>query len=337
MQAEYRYPWEKFKRVNRRHPCVICGHDSYCGYNSHIASCMREDNGAYSQVKMKDGGIAYLHWLAAPQRGIERKSHAAPVPLTTVLPAALEMRDRIYRDFLNMLRLNPIHRQELLTRGLSEKSITEGGYKSVPEKEAPWSICKRLMEHGHELSGIPGFHCADGKNGKQYWTFLNRPAYFIPVTDNKGRIQALQRHMNDSSNGKYKLFSCAGLQGGCSAGSPAHVVRPTQLKDGRVWITEGPLKANIASAYTGAIFIGALSAGTWRPAMDELAEIGTKEVVLAYDRDYLKNRFVKMAMTAMTVELKKKNIRISLASWDEREKGIDDALVKGMEIRIFPI
>lgn len=337
--ANYRYPWEKFRRVNRRHPCPICGHDSYCGYNSHMASCMREQKGAFKQVEMEDGGIAYLHWLVEPAKRANAANEDAARIIKPAPPAPVEVRDRVYRDFLNMLTLAKRHREDLLRRGLSIDSIRKTGYKSVPEKIKPWLICKRLIDMGHDLSGIPGFYLSETREGKygEYWTFSGGPGYFIPVVDREGRIQALQRRMDGSLNGKYMLFSCS-EKNGCTSGTPAHVAIPREMKDSRIWITEGPLKANIASELLGAVFIGAISANTWRPALemlDKLMEREKKEVVIAYDMDYLKNDFVRLHLKKLAEELEKREVEIYWACWDKDAKGIDDALLKGLKIRIL--
>ncbi|NPV73343.1 MAG: toprim domain-containing protein [Pelotomaculum sp.] len=337
--ANYRYPWEKFRRVNRRHPCPICGHDSYCGYNSHMASCMREPNGAFKLVEMKDGGIAYLHWLVEPARRANAVNEDASRIIKMVPPAPVEVRDRVYRDFLNMLTLDKRHRDDLLRRGLSIDSIKKTGYRSMPGLRDSFqsrSICKRLIGMGHDLSGIPGFYVKKGKYG-EYWTFQGGPGYFIPVVDHEGRIQALQRRMDGSVSGKYRLFSCS-EKNGCTSGTPAHVAVPEEIRDGRIWITEGPLKANIASELLGAVFVGAISANTWRPALEMLDKLmgrEKKEVVIAYDMDYLKNDFVRYHLKKLAEELEKREVETFWACWDKDVKGIDDALQKGLKIRIL--
>ncbi|WP_242868796.1 DUF3854 domain-containing protein [Desulfotomaculum copahuensis] len=252
--------------------------------------------------------------------------------MPAVQTAPLEARNRVYREFLDLLYLRPRHRENLLQRGLTEEEIRKNGYRSIPEAEAPWSICRRLIDIGHDLAGIPGFYKGRGRRGGSFWTFDRQLGYFIPVRDEKGRIQALQRRMDDPQGGKYRLFSGHQNRGGCSCGTPAHVARPAEIKDRRVWITEGPLKADIASKYLGAVVVGALSACTWRPAIPALTALGAREVVIALDRDVETNSEVARAYLTLKVELKKHGLAVSRAVWEER-KGIDDALAAGMEVR----
>ena len=46
--------------------------------------------------------------------------------------APLEERDRVYRALLNRLTLAPDHRENLLSRGLTDEAIERLGYKSTP-------------------------------------------------------------------------------------------------------------------------------------------------------------------------------------------------------------
>jgi hypothetical protein len=230
--------------------------------------------------------------------------------------------------------LLPEHKKDLLRRGLSEDDIKRNGYKSVPAPTERWRLCKELKERGYELSGIPGFYQARGRYGGRYWTFKALPGYFIPVRDSQGRIQALQIRLDKpDSYGKYRFFSTPNQTGGSSSGAPCHVTRPEELKDRRVWVTEGPLKADIASRYRGSVFIGVPGAGNWRPAVEAIQETGAREVVIAYDRDKILKDAVKRAERELKADLRRKGIRVFIASWNQ-EKGIDDALVAGCEIAV---
>jgi Na+(H+)/acetate symporter ActP len=109
-----------------------------------------------------------------------------------------------------------------------------------------------------------------------------------------------------------------------------------EIKDRRIWITEGPLKADIASKYLGAAVVGAMSAGTWCPAIQAILAMGAPQaVVIAYDRDLETNPKVAQAYLNLKVELKKHGLAVSRAVWGGSEKGIDDALTGGLKIKIL--
>jgi len=330
MRAGHRYPEEKFLKAKPWRPCPICGKGDWCGFNSFICSCMRVKEGSFKTVIQENGKPAYQHWLEAGKVNMEVLEDDGPVVFTETAP--VERRDRVYKDLLSFLHLLPGHKEDLLRRGLTDWEIRKNCYRSVPEK--PWSICKMLISIGHDLAGIPGFYKATGPRGGTYWTFGRKPGYFIPIRDDKGRIQALQRRMDDpQSGGKYMLFSGHKNRGGCSCGTPAHVVRPAVIKDKRVWITEGPLKSDIASKYLGAVVIGAMSAVTWRPVMQAIQIHRSEEVVIAYDSDLETNLEVRRAYNSLKNALKKKGLAVSRALW-EGAKGIDDALNGELEVKV---
>ncbi len=331
MQAERRYLEERFVKTGPSRPCPICGKNDWCGFNSRIASCMRVSEGAFKEVLLGNDQVAYLHRLEPGRITLPAITEDCSMPEAQTAP--VEVRDRVYRDFLRLLCLYPRHEQDLLRRGLTEWEIRENGYVSVPEAEAPWSVCRRLIRIGRDPAGIPGFYKARGSRGGTFWTFDRLPGYFIPVRDEKGRIQALQRRMDDARGGRYRLFSGRQTRGGCSCGTPAHVAGPAEIKDRRVWITEGPLKADVAARYLGAVVVGALSASAWAPVVPAVLETGAGEAVLAYDRDRETNPGVARAFEMLKAELRRLGLVVYRAVWNEG-KGIDDALAAGREVQV---
>jgi len=329
MRAGHRYPEEKYMSAKPWRLCPICGGDDWCGFTSFLCSCMREKEGSFKTGIQSNGDEFYLHWLEPGRVNMEVLKDDGPVVSTETAP--VERRDKVYRDLLGFLHLLPGHREDLLRRGLTDWEIRKNCYRSVPEK--PWSICKMLISVGHDLAGIPGFYKATGLRGGTYWTFDRKHGYFIPIRDEKGRIQALHRRMDDVRGGKYMLFSGHKNRGGCSCGTPAHVAGPTEIKDKRVWITEGPLKSDIASKYLRAVVIGAMSAVTWRPVVQAIQTHRTKEVVIAYDSDVETNLKVMRAYNLLKDELKKQGLAVSRALW-KGAKGIDDALTGGLEVKV---
>ena len=325
-------PPEGFADASPRNPCPICGAKKWCGWNSRIAFCMRESAGSIAEVAYRDGSgrVGYVHPLAPGAASYRQRG--AEVPEPAVETAGVEARDAVYRDFLGRLALAPRHRDDLVRRGLSAERIAAGGYRSVPELTMPWTITGPLRNAGHLLEGIPGFFKSPGRNGGSYWTCLKPAGYFIPVRDAAGRIQALQirRDRADDGGGKYMMFSSSGRPRGANAHTPAHVARPFVLKDCRVWITEGPLKADVASDRLGAVVIGAIGVDGWPQVIPLLGELGIRSVVVAFDADE-PGRKAKAKVGGVLVA---EGYSVAEASWDPGAKGLDDALAGGMAIRV---
>ncbi|MBO8128052.1 MAG: DUF3854 domain-containing protein [Peptococcaceae bacterium] len=319
--AVARLELEPLQRVSRRHPCPVCGRGDWCGYNSMVTVCMRVP----SPYPARNGG-----WVHRNESGIRVGVSEEPVPAAE--PAPVAVRDRVYRDLLGLLSLDKQHRDDLVRRGLKEKEIREM-YRSVPPE--PWVVARELRRMGHDLSGIPGFYRKQGRWG-WYWTFSGKPGYFIPVRDVRGRIQALQVRVDESrSGGKYRMFSSSGRPGGSCSGTPAHVARPSVMKDRRIWVTEGTLKANLAAHFLGAVVVGAVGATCWKPVLPVLEDLGTEKVVLAFDRDQETNPAVARAVSELEKEIRKEGLRVLKAFWPREYKGIDDALAAGVNIRVY--
>ncbi|RJX20142.1 MAG: DUF3854 domain-containing protein [Desulforudis sp.] len=237
--------------------------------------------------------------------------------------APVEHRNEVYRAFLSVLSLYPSHKDDLLRRGLDEESIRRNGYRSVPEDARHrWKICRWLVRE-HSLEGVPGFFTRSGRYGP-YWDFFGPAGYLIPVRAPEGLIQALKVRCDDSGNGKYLWFSSHGKPNGASPGSPAHCAGSGT----GVWVTEGPLKADVAAHLMDSRFVGSGGAAAWKAALDVLNAVGAKTPVIAFDADLRKSEAENQARE-FVAELKKQGFSPRRATWLHAQgKGIDDVLLK---------
>lgn len=240
--------------------------------------------------------------------------------------ADIDLRNRVYTYFLKLLKLEPTHKKDLLKRGLGELQIFDNMYRSIPQDPRyRWKVAKhvqkRLQEIGKSLEGIPGFYTRSGRYG-EYWDFLAPPGYLIPVKDPQQRIQALQIRLDE---GKYIWFSSHGMPNGTSSGAPAHYTGGT----GRVWVTEGPLKADIASSLMSAPFIGGAGVNSWKEVEKVLSELGIKDPIIAFDSDFRTNPRVADALRKFISHLEEQGYFPQNAIWPSKYgKGIDDVLLK---------
>lgn len=150
---------------------------------------------------------------------------------------------------------------------------------------------------------------------------------------------------------RYMWLSSASAEGGTGAGPlPVHISIPsdqlknwktgTVLKKKVVWITEGPLKADISSDRLGLMYqedqikeygdtvLCIPGVNSWRIILPILEEMGVERVILAIDMDATTNADVKMHLKDCAVELKNKNYTVDFAMWDVNiAKGLDDLLL----------
>ncbi|MGI9953150.1 DUF3854 domain-containing protein [Moorellaceae bacterium AZ2] len=97
------------------------------------------------------------------------------------------------------------------------------------------------------------------------------------------------------------------------------------------------IKGGYCAAYLGVVVIGAQGATSWKPLVPVVVELRAREVVITYDRDQETNKEVARGKRMLVAELKKLGITVRQAIWRARckkEKGVDDALVAGLEIKV---
>jgi hypothetical protein len=278
----------------------------------------------YAKMKGLSNGEAY--------RELKRGGNVYPMPRQPVphnterQPLPLEARHAVYSELLSFLTLADRHRDNLLERGLSEERIARNLYRSMPETPEARRLLAKLVGMNHELLGIPGFYTRYDE-----WTVAGPNGFLIPVRDKDGLIQGLKIRLDDETNParKYRWLSSRDkhLINGTRSYSWVHVTGNTQSK--RAFITEGPLKGDVASFLSGDslfVCIGGVSAiGGLR---ETLLSLGVTEAVEAMDMDQMTNPQVRDAVLAMRKEVQRiRGIKYSKYTWNPVHKGVDDFLL----------
>jgi hypothetical protein len=182
------------------------------------------------------------------------------------------------------------------------------------------------------LLTVPGFHA----HGAQL-RFWGLPGLLIPVRDVAGQIVALSIRPDEKldDGGKY-LWVSSKSKGGSSPGAPCHVPTSKRSDDGLVRVTEGALKADVASALSGMLTIGAAGVANWGPTLPVLKELGAKTVRVAFDCDATTKPAVAMATIACCEGLAAAGFNIEVERWPWKDgKGIDDVLLRGKPVEVL--
>jgi hypothetical protein len=238
----------------------------------------------------------------------------------------------VYSAFLDTLTLSSIHQQALKARGLID-GLMDAGYRTLPDGPRYQEV-RRLIDAGLEesLPTVPGFYIAvSSKTERRYWTVGGKAGLLIPVRDCQQRIVALMiRPDKLSEGGKYRWMSSK-RRGGAGPGAPVHVpLWKTGYDRTTVRITEGPLKADIATRLSGMLTIGLASAGTWTRTPAVLKELGAKIGRVALDVDASQNRIVGEALYRLVEQLMSDGFPVELETWSwDKGKGIDDVIAAG--------
>lgn len=309
-------------RVTKAEPCFVCGKFDWCliSADGSAAICARVKS------ERPAGSAGWLHrhdgdFSALPLREVKRVYQSEL--------ASCEVRDKVYRALLAELSLSDAHRANLRARGLSDDDIEAGLYRSLPRDGRP-ALAQKLALRVSQgdlppLAGVPGFYMVSGE--LSYANLAGSVGMLIPVKNCDGLIIGLMVRCDDDSSrgGKYKWVSSAGKFAGCSPGAPAHIAG-AELVDDVAIVTEGSLKADIASRFLGVPVIGVSGVGNWRPALDAVKQLDVKYVKVAFDMDKISNPAVKHHLDDMIAGLLAAKFVVYELNWPPEFKGIDDYL-----------
>ena len=111
---------------------------------------------------------------------------------------------------------------------------------------------------------------------------------------------------------------------------PVHVPLHTLSPGAPVRLTEGELKADVATALSGVLTIAVPGVALWRQVLPILQVLQPKQVLLAFDADWRTNPHVAKALGQAAFALVEASYAVQVEDWDPAlGKGIDDVLARG--------
>lgn len=197
--------------------------------------------GLYAKVRNIDTKKAYRELLDRECFSIEK----AGIEISTINELVdIDTRDKIYRKFLSMLRLDISHRKYLENLGFLNTTIEDQMYKSIPKNYIKRRLVGFRLSKLFNLCGLPGFYQEEDFR----WTFTGTKGFFIPVFDEYGRIKALSIHLDKEFNGTTDLwFSSKGKING--TGIKSTICNYNLFKDTKtVILTDSLLLGNFIKA-----------------------------------------------------------------------------------------
>jgi hypothetical protein len=296
---------------------VLCSH------------CHADKNSDGISTYMWFAGVDFKQALAtlAAEIGLNGNGHAnghEKAPLTPAVPkASADTIHRAYTALLAALTLYKQHTAALRKRGLEDLDIDLGGYKTLPPSGRAAIADAVEAEVGDDMAAVPGFS-TDPNNR------ICAPAgLLIPARNLAGRIVGIRVRKDGNKRGdRYQWFSSK-RQGGPAGEACLHVPPYSTPNPLVVRITEGELKAHVATKLSGILTLSLPGVNCWRMALPVLHDLDPKQVLLAFDADADQNRQVSEALLAATRELARE-YDVAIESWPLAvAKGIDDLLVCG--------
>lgn len=323
-----------WREVTKAEPCPICGRPDWCSRSIDGAwvVCRRVNNGDGLHRVDRSGADYWLYRLGG---GVVSE------PSTEILesPGPERADDatlyKVYTSLLQALSLSPEHRDNLRCRGLTDEEIDRRRYRSLPRKGRAAIVKKLLATYPSELLlKVPGFYVRE-RDGKRWIALAGPPGILIPVRDLAGQIVALKIRLDvPKGDTKYVYLSSRPHHGPGPGSRVHHPVYSGETNVAR--LTEGELKADVATALSGIRTLSIPGASCYRPAIPALEAMGAKNVLLAFDADARENRNVARALRDTANALIEKGFTVSLEVWDRAQgKGIDDLLAAGGKPRVL--
>lgn len=198
-----------------------------------------------------------------------------------------DVKNKTYTMLFSRLLLTDTHKQNLLNRGFTEEQIERNGYKSTPVFGFR-KIAKQLIEAGCTVKGVPGFYQEEDGEWSIHFTSKSS-GFMIPIRNLEGLIVGVQIRLDRPYDSrKYMWLSSVNYHMGASSGSPTHLAG--NPGDRTIYITEGPLKGDLAFALSGRTFgcvPGVNQYANLPVFLQQMKALGSRFVYEAYDMDKL--------------------------------------------------
>ncbi len=329
---------------SKKNPCPICDHTDWCrSFEDGWTQCRRKP----SDRPARPGG-----WMHRSDGGASRdwrddvftEQPKAPTISFKAKPATLHA---VYQKLVDLLALSPEHRAALLARGLTDAHIDALSYRSLPRTGRALIAADLVSAFGSRILGtVPGLYVRHNRNDDLFPTLAGMAGILIPIRNVKREIVGFQIRADDpGAGGKYSWFSSKDKELGCGSGAPIHVAFPIERagwdmsESEGLTITEGPLKADIAAQYLGSPVLAVPGVGNYAGAIEILEALKKTEAYIAYDMDAATNEQVKRHRDRLAADLVAVGIAPFLTTWDSAYKGLDDALVAGVDagVQAYPL
>lgn len=313
--------------------CPVCYKNDWCmvSEDGKLALCQRTPN---NHPNKKGGWWHSLEENIHYDKSLFKKKQL-------IEKAPIETLNKVYSSLLSKLPLTNEHIEKLTERGISKEEITYFNYRSLP-KESRFKITNTLVsEFGEEIfKNIPGFYTANGKYG-DFINITGGSGFTIPIQNTNKDIIGIQVRVDQpTEDTKYIWLSSTDEKNGTSSGAPVHIAIPPVIKRNEIWITEGPLKANVLAWRRKCIVMAAPGVSNWGEIPENVLNIRMKygitgACVIAYDADYKEKIEVKSNALNLYKSLLNRGSSVYFAIWNIAEgKGIDDISVNKGKVTI---
>lgn len=346
----------EWQEVSKGSPCPICEKDSWCRVtiDGVFAACRRQSKGgepksyadgtAYFLHVLKDTRVPNLHKPRSQKRVPKDQRQFAKAANNTPRDddktkerASIEVLNHAYSTLLSyeFVALSDEHQQAMLARGFTAENIAWRQYRSMPGNKAHLIAFKARIVHDLGVAGTVGVPGLAGSNSG----LPCGGGIIVPCRNAAGQIFAIKIRCDDNAKHedlpKYYYLS-SGKHGGPTAAMQTHVPLGTPAEVNEVRVTEGEIKADLATDISGMPTLSFPGVSSWRTILPTLERLKVEIVRIAFDADCNKNLHVATAQSDCAKELRTAGYTVKVERWSITDgKGIDDVLVAGGAIEVL--
>jgi len=323
-------------RCTRSNPCAACGRRKFCRMkrDGSEAWCTSASDGAAMTLHNELGPV-YVHVLTGERRAqaaVTARLAPSAVGHATTLDA--DTLHRAHSILFALMGLDDVDHAALTRRGFLNEDIERGGYRTMPERRRA-EFARALIEQLGAATAmqVPGMWVKE-EGGRTWPTFAGAPGLLIPCRDHEGRVVALKVRRRDPCDGARYLWVASTAGGGPGARQLAHVPLAARALGGDVLrITEGELKADVATALGGVPVVGMPGTSATDLGVGAAREWGARRVIVCFDMDWKENKRVADDRARLVEALYREGFDVGTEEWPERWKGLDDwYLMRAVEV-----
>jgi hypothetical protein len=225
-----------------------------------------------------------------------------------------ELLDQAYVLLLDALPLNETDREGLRRRGLPDGEIGHRGYRTLRNVDRGGAARKVVDQLGDDAFLVPGF--VNGRHGPTIDGTAT--GLLVPVRGLTGQIQALKvRRVSEEP--KYLYITS---NGGRSPGAPSHVPLGIGTPTPILRVTEGELKADVATVLSDMPTIGVPGVTQWRSALPLIRELAAETVIVSFDAPDVHSKLPVFEQAKDFCQaLEQQGFKIELEDWDDETQG----------------
>jgi DNA primase len=309
------------KFASRGDPCEICNRPDFCSRAEDRSYYICRRTGChpvFGVAQLGSDRLGPYYFFRSPAGYLNSLPKlAATSSLSSRKRADDVVLDSVYTWLLTeILTLTPEHRQHLRgTRGFYDDEIDYRQYRSMPAlcgaEKLGIGAYAELVFGRRKILSVPGFATEQGEGVY----FTSAPGLVIPVRDDLGRIVALKIRRDEVTVGARFLSISSSRYGGPGPGARAHVPLSNEVVTEEVVLTEGELKADIATTRSGRLTLSCPGVSTWEAVLPALMGLQVKAVTIAFDSDARTNRRVADALVATFTGLKERGYKVKISTW----------------------